>query len=52
MAQAALGMGSLNISNATVWMPSNISAFPWAEQIVHAQMTNPGPFSVTLKSFT
>lgn len=52
MAEAALGMSSINITNATVWHPNNISAFPWAEQVVHVKMNNPGPFSVTLNEFT
>lgn len=52
MAEAALGMSSINITNATVWHPTNTSAYNWAEQVVHVKMNNPGPFSVTLKEFT
>lgn len=51
MASAALQTGTINISNATIWHPTNISAFPWAEQVVHVTMDNPGPFPVTLKKF-
>lgn len=52
MAQAALGMSSINITNATVWMPSNLTENPWAEQVVHVTMSNPGPLPVTVKKFT
>jgi len=52
MAQSNLDKSTINITNATLYMPNNLSAYPWAYQIVHAKMHNSAPFAVTLQKFT
>jgi hypothetical protein len=52
MAQSNLNKGTIEITNSTVYMPSDLTAHPWVYQETHAIMHSNAPFAVTMKPFT
>lgn len=52
IARSNLEKGTIQIVNSTVYMPSNLTAHPWAFQETHAIMHSNAPFEVTMKAFT